>query len=225
MDADLAEKWQAAWQKRMEGELRDRSCDKEMGEEIGWLVSPITGGDYWGFRATGDAVWIDRLIDWSDAVIKAAEKEPDGYLGWPKPGGTSTGSFGKDLDTDNILGEAMFLRPMVRLAHDVLGGKDDRLKKKYGDKLRGYLELSEQVFKKWDSRGARRSTKQGGVWVVPPFGIDARRASGRTATGAGRSTDSRCRITSRTSWPCGCWPCTTPPARRSIATGRRRGFR
>ena len=27
------------------------------------------------------------------------------------------------------------------------------------------------MFEKWDSRGAWRETKEGGIWVVPPFGL------------------------------------------------------
>ena len=32
--------------------------------------------------------------------------------------------------------------------------------------------MAEQVFEKWDRRGCWRGVKSGGVWVVPPFGID-----------------------------------------------------
>ena len=28
------------------------------------------------------------------------------------------------------------------------------------------------MFDKWESRGAWRETKDGGAWVVPPFGFD-----------------------------------------------------
>lgn len=170
MDADLAKDWLARWEKNITGDSRNRYCDREMGEEIGWLVSPFLNGYYYGYQATGDTKWIDRLIDWSDAVVKRGVKEPDGYIGWPKEHGTSTGSFGKDWYTDNILGEAMALRPMVLMAGEIL--KTPALKAKYGDKARAYIKLSEQVFEKWDSRGAWRKTKEGGLWVVPPFGID-----------------------------------------------------
>ena len=57
-----------------------------MGEEIGWLVSPFLNGYYYGYMATGDREWVDRLIDWADSVIKRGVKEPDGYIGWPKGG-------------------------------------------------------------------------------------------------------------------------------------------
>ena len=63
--------------------MRNRYCDKEMGEEIGWLVSPFLSGFHYGCLATGDAKWIDLLIDWSDAVVKRGVKEPDGkYCVW-----------------------------------------------------------------------------------------------------------------------------------------------
>jgi hypothetical protein len=170
MDTDLAADWLARWEKNITGDSRNRYCDREMGEEIGWLVSPFLNGYYYGYQATGDTKWIDRLIDWSDAVVKRGVKEPDGFIGWPKEHGTSTGSFGKDWYTDNILGEAMALRPMVLMAGEIL--KTPALKARYGAKARHYIKLSEQVFEKWNSRGAWRQTRVGGLWVIPPFGID-----------------------------------------------------
>ena len=42
--------------------------------------------------------------------------------------------------------------------------------------------MAETVFEKWDKRGCWREVKDGGVWVVPPFGVDLR---------SGRFTDLR----------------------------------
>ena len=64
----------------------------------------------------------------------------------------------------------MFLRPMVLMAGEIL--KTPALKEKYGAKAEEYIKLSEQMFEKWDSRGAWRETKEGGLWVVPLFGFD-----------------------------------------------------
>jgi len=172
MDEALAKDWLARWEKNITGDIRNRYCDKEMGEEIGWLVTPFLNGFHYGYLATGDRKWIDLLIDWADSVVKRGVKEPDGYVGWPKAAGASTSSV-KDSYTDNELGEAMALRPMVLMAGEIL--KTPALKEKYGAKAGEYVKLSEQVFQKWDSRGAWREVevpKDGGLWVVPPFGID-----------------------------------------------------
>ena len=59
------------------------------------------------------------LVDWADAWIKRGVKEPDGYPGWPKADGAST-SVMPGLYTDNMLGEAMGLRPVVLMADTIL---------------------------------------------------------------------------------------------------------
>ena len=178
MDKALAKDWLERWEKKIIGSSRNRYCDREMGEELGWLVSPFLNGFYHGYMATGQRKWIDLLIDWSDAVIKRGAKEPDGYIGWPKVRGASTGSVA-DFTTDNQLGEAMALRPMVLMAGEML--KNPALKAKYGQKAQAYIKLSERIFEKWDSRGAWREVKGGGLWVVPLFGIDPK--TGRWTAG------------------------------------------
>ncbi len=200
-----------------------RATRKWARRSAGWSArSPaaITGAS----APRADAVWIDRLIDWSDAVIKRGGerarrlsrlaqarrhehrfvRQGPGHRQYPRRG-----------DVPPADGAAM-------RRHARRQGRPAQAK--YGEKPRLHGTFGAGV-REVGSRGAWRTAKQGGVWVVPPFGID--RATGKWSDGygGGRSTDSPCRITSRTSWPCGCWPCTTPPARRSIATGRRRGFR
>lgn len=196
--------WLPRWERQITGEARDRYCDKETGEEIGWLVSPFLEGFYYGYLATHDTMWIDRFVDWSDSWIKRGIKEPDGYLGWPKADGAST-QVVPNLYTDNELGDAMGLRAAVTLSGLIL--KDPALTQKYGDKARGYIKLSEQMFEKWDARGcwrevkikidgktnaetkseAKSEMKEGGLWVVPEFGID--RQTGQFTVGyANRQT-------------------------------------
>jgi len=165
----LARDWLARWEKYILSSARQRYCDKEMGEELGWLVSPFLGGFYYGYHATQDNKWVDMLLDWADAVIRRSVKEPDGFLGWPKADGASTRVMA-GLFTDNILGEAMALRPMVLMANAIL--KTPALKAKHGTKAEECLALAGKTFEKWDSRACWRETKAGGVWVVPPFGID-----------------------------------------------------
>jgi len=184
LDDATAKDWLARWEKNILGDLRNRYCDRETGEEIGWLISPFLNGFYYGYRATRDAKWADLLVDWADSWIKRGVREPDGYLGWPK-GGTG-GAYTQDFHTDSQLGEAMALRPVVLMADTIL--KTPALKAKLAEKAKEYIQLSEKVFEKWDSRGCWREVKQGGVWVVPPFGIDQK--TGRWTDGyARRATD------------------------------------
>ncbi len=177
-DRSVRKDWLARWERNILNDVRNRYCDREMGEEIGWLVSPFLNAFYYGYLATHDGVWVDRLVDWADAWIKRGVKEPDGYLGWPKADGAST-SVMPDLYTDNLLGEAMGLRPVVLMADAIL--KEPALKGKHGQKANGYIRLAEQVFEKWDRRGCWREVKAGGLWVVPSFGID--RQTGRWTEG------------------------------------------
>jgi hypothetical protein len=169
LDPTLAKDWLARWGKYILADARNRYCDRELGEELGWLVSPFLNGFYYGYLATDDPKWIELLIDWSDAWVKRGIKEPDGFVGWPKDNGASTDVV-PGLNTDNMLGEAMALRPMVLAAG--LIQRTAKLKARYGDKAQSYIELAEQVFAKWDARGCWREIKTGGVWVVPGFGID-----------------------------------------------------
>jgi len=175
MDPALAKEWMRRWKQNILSDSRkDRSCDREMGEEIGWLVSPFLNGFYYGYRATGDREWVDHLIDWGDSVIKRGVKEPDGYIGWPKEESGGVLDYlpagEKERYTDVEVGDAMFFRPLALMAGEIL--KMPALKKEYGAKAEEYLRLAERTFEKWDSRGAWRETKEGGVWVVPQFGLD-----------------------------------------------------
>jgi hypothetical protein len=168
IDEALAKDWLPRWDKNITGDARNRYCDKETGEEIGWLISPFLNGYYYGYEATGDTKWLDMMVDWSNALIKRAVIEPDGYPGWPKKG--SGGAVADQLLTDSELGEAMALRPLVLAAGAIR--KNPALAAKYGKAADVWLDLSERIFEKWDKRGCWRETKEGGVWVVPTFGID-----------------------------------------------------
>ncbi len=169
IDAALTKDWLSRWQKSILADERNRYCDKETGEELGWLVSPFVNGFYYGYLATRDKQWLDRLVDWSDAWIHRGVKEPDGQIGWPKEDGASTPVM-SGLLTDNMLGEAMALTPLAGFAN--LVRKTPTLQPRYSAKAAEYLALSEAAFTKWDSRGCWRDIETGGVWVVPPFGID-----------------------------------------------------
>ena len=60
--------WLARWQKNIVGDARNRYCDKDMGEDIAWRITPFTDGFYYGYVATHDPKWaryahrLDRLL-------------------------------------------------------------------------------------------------------------------------------------------------------------------
>jgi hypothetical protein len=111
MDEARFKDWQKRWEKNIIGDASNRYCDKAMGEDIGWLITPFLNESYYGYKATKDTKWVDMLIDWTDSWIKRGVKEPDGYIGWPVPG-TKVDNL-DDYNSDSLLGEAMALRPIV----------------------------------------------------------------------------------------------------------------
>ncbi|MGA2983993.1 MAG: hypothetical protein ABSG32_09270 [Terriglobia bacterium] len=166
IDPATAMDWQARWEKFIiTDSTKNRYCDTEMAEELGWLVSPFLNGFYYGYLATHDTHWIERLVDWTDSCIRRGVKEPDGHLGWPKVDAQTEG-----FDYDSMLGEGMILRPVVLMADEIL--KTPALKAQWGGKAESYLELAERTFEKWESRDAWRDSQVGGLWVVQYFGID-----------------------------------------------------
>jgi hypothetical protein len=172
MDDAKFKVWETRWDKDLTDESHNRACDKEWGEEIGWLMAPILNGCYYGYLATGDTKWIDVLIDWTDSLNKRAVMEPDGYPGWPKVGaaGTDVDQL-NSYDADSLLGEAMVFRLVVLLSKKILDTPE--LKSKYGDKAASYLKLAETIYEKWDKRNAWRETDGDGlISVVMPFGLD-----------------------------------------------------
>ena len=182
IDPVTRKEWLERWEKNILQYARERRCDTETGEEIGWLISPYLNGFYYGYLATREMKWVEMLVDWTDSWIRRGTGEPDGFTGWPKENadGHPDGRYG-----DSMLGEAMALRPVVLMASEIL--KDSALGKKFADKARRYLDLAGRIFEKWDSRGCWRPVKEGGVWVETPFGID--RQSGKwTVSYAARKT-------------------------------------
>jgi len=168
MNAALRSDWLARWEKSIIAECRNRYCDKETGEELGWLVSPFLNAFYYGFLATRDRQWLERLIDWTDSCLSRVVKEPDGYPGWPK--GDGGGGDSKEYTADSLLGEAMLLRPVVLAAARIR--QTPALQATWGEKAQNYINFAEQVFQKWDSRDCWRDVENGGLWVVPAYGVE-----------------------------------------------------
>jgi len=174
MDEAKCKDWLSRWDRNITADSRNRYCDKAMGEDIGWLMTPFMDGFYYGYLATKDSKWVDMLVDWTDSWVKRAVKEPDGYLGWSRPEAAGTQVDNLDSFTaDSMLGEAMALRPAVLMAAEIL--QNPALKAKYGAKAQSYIKLSEQIYEKWDNRGGWRETKDGGmISLVLPYGIDGK---------------------------------------------------
>jgi len=171
-DAAKLKDWRARWEQNATAAARNRNCDRELGEEIGWRMMPVMEGFYYGYVATKDTKWVDMLIDWTDSWFKRAVKEPDGYPGWPKLKAAGTDVDRLDsFNADSLLGEAMALRPVLLLSAEIL--KTPALREKYGEKAKAYIAMSEQIYQKWNARGAWRETANGGmITVVLPFGRD-----------------------------------------------------
>jgi hypothetical protein len=173
--------WLARWQKNIVGDARNRYCDKDMGEDVAWRITPFTDGFYYGYAAMHDPKWAEMLMDWTDSWVNRAVKEPDGYLGWPSPAaaGTKVDNL-DDFTADSMLGETMAIRAAVLLAIEIR--KTPAMKAKYAAKADSYIRLSKQIYKKWEERGGWRETAGGGeISVVLPFGIDGK--SGKWTAG------------------------------------------
>jgi hypothetical protein len=164
--------WLSRWERNILSENAMRYCNSEMGEELGWKMSPFQSGFYYGYLATGNILLVDRLLACTDAWIKRGVKGPDGYLGWPKVGAAgSKVDHLDDLYADSMVGEAMALAPVVLMAAEIR--RTPLLEEKYGSKAEDYIKLAEQIFEKWDTRGAWRETDSGGMVTVElPLGID-----------------------------------------------------
>ena len=182
IDKALREDWLVRWEKNLLGAARTRYCDKEMGEELGWMVSPFLNGFYYGYLATRDSKWVEMLVDWTEACLKRGIKEPDGFIGWPK--GDGGGGESTEYSADSLLGEAMVLRPITLMVAEI---RKNPALSKWRDQAEAYLRLSEETFQKWDSRECWREVKEGGLWVVPQFGIDGQ--TGQWSKGYERRRD------------------------------------
>ena len=172
MDSAKFTDWLLQWERNILVEASHNYCTKEMGEDMGWLMFPLLKGFYYGYLATGNQRWPDLLVRCTDSWIKRGITEPDGYVGWPKVGAAGTNIDHLDeFYADSLLGEAMVLQYVVRMSGEIL--QTPSLEEKFGAKARTYIALAEQVFEKWDKRGAWRDTAGGGMVTVElPFGID-----------------------------------------------------
>jgi hypothetical protein len=177
MDDAKFKDWRARWQKFILSYVPSQSCNIEMGEDMGWVMSPMMAGLYYGYMATRDPKLVELFVNCTDSWLGRAVVEPDGYIGWPKVGAAGTNVDHLDnYYADSLLGEAMLLQYVVLISDQIL--KTPSLEEKFSAKAINYIKLAEQMFEKWDGRGAWRNTTGGGIiTVVLPFGIDDKTGS------------------------------------------------
>ena len=60
LDPALARDWLARWEKNILSDARNRYCDRELGEEMGWLVSPFLNGFYYAIDVEGIVAAFER---------------------------------------------------------------------------------------------------------------------------------------------------------------------
>ena len=131
MDDAKYNDWLKRWQKGIIGDARNRYCDKTMGEDIAWKMTPFMDGFYYGYMASEDPQWVAMLVDWTDSWVKRAVREPDGFLGWPSPAaaGTLVDKL-DDFNADSMLSDAMVPPAVVLMAAEI--HKTPALRAKYG---------------------------------------------------------------------------------------------
>ena len=173
MDEAKQKDWLARWDKEIVSDTKAfRECDRDVGEDIAFGMTPAMDSFYYGYMATKNTKYVDMLVDWADSLIKRAVKEPDGYVGWPSKGaaGTPVDNL-DDYNADSMLSDAMVFRPIVLMAGEMT--KNPALKGKYGAKGESYLKLAEQLCEKWVKRGGWRETEDGGMISMElPYGMD-----------------------------------------------------
>ena len=123
MDPAREKDWLVRWDKEVSGETRGyRLCDRVVGEDIAFGMTPVVNSQYYGYMATKNTKYVDMLVDWTDSLIKRAVKEPDGYFGWPskKAAGTDVDDLDNKYNADSMLGDAMVFTPIVQMANEMI---------------------------------------------------------------------------------------------------------
>ena len=214
--------WLARWQKNIIGDARNRYCDKAMGEDIAWLMTPFTDGFYYGYMATRDPKWAQMLMDWTDSWLKRGVKEPDGLIGWPSPAaaGTKVDNL-DDFNADSMLGETM-----ASLARQCFwpprSARTPRCEKSTPPRPTVTSRLPREFSRSGSSAAAGGKPRTAGASAsCCPSASTARAASGPRAMPRATppATASRTPTTRPISSPAGCWPCPTPPASRFTSNG------
>jgi len=138
-------------------DVASRAAQPGFGEKIGTVVAPMLETQVWGYRYSGDTVWLDRFVSIVEALMKQLGDDPDGLKGWYS--GADTRGFRSRWPTVWPDGyRAAFQGPEARLLAAVLElpleiKAEPDLQEKYGEKADAWMELiEEKILPKWEKQ-------------------------------------------------------------------------
>ena len=127
--------------------ITNRAKNGVTGESWCWHASYYMGRFTTGYRAFDDTTWLDRGVQYYDAMVDLMKTGPDGYKGWIGPY-----IYDKSVWCDAHIGDAILFNHMLDFA--VLVHDNPELHADYSDKAQGYVRLARKhLLEKWDSRG------------------------------------------------------------------------
>jgi hypothetical protein len=164
----LADNWDTIhnkWKTYILDAERNRYYETAQGEDLGWLEAPILQGLAYGYRASGDRMWLDKLVTHFDVMVNRLAPNPeawDDYLGWYHVGGYTTDGR---TQFDFIVSEGQILHAVALFIESIRN--DPALHPGYLAKANTYLNVIEtQLIPKWDARGCWRALQDGaGVYT------------------------------------------------------------
>ena len=139
--------------------VRNTSREKSAGEQFCWVANAQMGQFLRAYQAWHDTAWLDQGVKFYDWCLDRMHVGPDGYKGWVGRYGDQEGKLWADVH----VGDAILFHHMLLFSEEVL--KNEDLKKAYGDKARGYIDLAKKhLIEKWDSRGTWKEDGEFGAY-------------------------------------------------------------
>jgi hypothetical protein len=121
--------------------------EKATGEVFCWHARSGMNRFIDNYNLTGNQEWLDAGVNYYDFLLNKRDTDPDGYKGWIGPY-----IYDKSYWQDALVGDAILFAGILDFSVLVL--EDKKLKRKYGDKARSYVETAKKdVIEKWDKRG------------------------------------------------------------------------
>jgi hypothetical protein len=117
------------------------------GEDFCWNARVNMDQFITNYNLTKNTEWLDAGIKYYDWLLARRDNDPEGYKGWIGPY-----EFDRRYIQDALVGEAILMTSILDFC--VLAREDPALNKKYGDKIKVYVETANNdFFDKWDKRG------------------------------------------------------------------------